>query len=114
MDKSWINNKVKTMIPEKKKRLISFISMIALFKWQKIPCIPPIVHDNKFVTDFSKKAYLLQRSIIETVSVFLSSTNFITDQYLSDNEITKDGIKRIICKLDPNKAHCQDMISIRC
>ena len=25
---------------------------------------------------------------------------------------TKDGIKRIICKLDPNKAHDHDMISI--
>ena len=90
--------------------------MIALLylNGKKIPCIPPIVHDNKFVTDFSKKADLLQRSIIETTSVFLSSTNFITDQYLSDNEITKDDIKRIICKLDPNKDHCQDMISIRC
>ena len=23
---------------------------------KKIPCIPTIIHDNKFVTDFSKKA----------------------------------------------------------
>ena len=38
---------------------------------KKIPCIPPVFHDNKFVTDFSKKADLFnfffakQCSIIE-------------------------------------------------
>ena len=25
---------------------------------KKVPCIPPIFHDNKFVTDFSKTADL--------------------------------------------------------
>ena len=40
---------------------------------KKVPCIPPIFHDNKFVTDFSKQAnpfnsfFAKQRSIIETV-----------------------------------------------
>ena len=86
---------------------------------KKVPCIPPIFHDNKFITDFSKKADLFnslfakQCSIIENNSVLPSSTNPITDQYLANIEFTKDDIKVIICKLDPNKAHGHDMISIR-
>ena len=85
---------------------------------KKIHCIPPIFHDNKFVTDFSKKADLFnsffakQCSVIENNSVLTSSTNPITDQYLANNEFMKDDIKRIIFKLDPNKAHGHDMISI--
>ena len=54
---------------------------------KKIPCIPPIFHDNKFVTDFCKKADLFnsfffakQCSIIENNSVLLSSINPITGQ----------------------------------
>ena len=46
---------------------------------KKVPCIPPIFHDNKFVTDFSKKADLFnssfakQCSVIENNSVLPSS-----------------------------------------
>ena len=86
---------------------------------KKIPCIPHIIHDNKFVTDFSKKANLFNSffvklcSFVENNSVLSSSTKLITDQYLSYIESTKNDIKRIICKLDPNRAHAHDMINIR-
>ena len=86
---------------------------------KKVPCIPPIFHDNKFVTDFSKKAHLSnsffakQCSIIENNSALPSSTIPVTDQYLGNIEFAKGDIKRIVCKLDPNKAHGHDMISIR-
>ena len=84
---------------------------------KKTPCIPPIIHDNKFVTDFSKKADLFnsffakQCAFVESDSVLPLSTNPITDRYLA-NVFTEDDIKRIICKLDPNKVHGHDMISI--
>ena len=90
-----------------------------MLNYKKVPCIPPIFHDNKFVTDFSKKAHLFnsffakQCSIVENNSVFPSSTISVTDQYLANPEFTKDDIKRTICKLDPNNAHGHDMISIR-
>ena len=77
---------------------------------KKVPCIPPIFHDNKFVTDFSKKADLLnscfakQYLIIENNSVLPSLSILITDQYLANIEFMKDDIKRIIRKLGPNKA----------
>ena len=53
-----------------------------------------------------------QFSIIEKNSVLPSSTIPVTDQYLANTEFTKDDIKRIIGKLDPNKTHGHDMISI--
>ena len=85
---------------------------------KKVPCIPPIFHDNKFVTDFSEKGDLFNSffakpcSVIENNSVLSSSTIPVTDQYLANIELTKDDIKRIINKLDPNEAHGHDMISI--
>ena len=85
---------------------------------KKVPCIPPIFHHNKFVTDFSKKADLFnfffakQCSIIENINVFPSSAIPVTCQYLENIEFTKDDIKRIICKLNPYKAYGHDMISI--
>ena len=83
-----------------------------------VPCIPPIFHNNKLVTDFSKKADLFnsfvakQCSVIENSSALSSSAVLITNQYLESIEFTKDDIKEIICKIDPNKAHGHDMISI--
>ena len=51
-------------------------------------------------------------SIIENSSVLPSSTNSITGQYLANIEFAEDDIKRIIYKLDPNKVHGHDMVSI--
>ena len=90
----------------------------AMLNDKKVSCIPPIFHDNKSVIDFSKKAHLFnsffakQCSIIENNSALPSSTIPVTDQYLANIEFTKDDIKRIICKLDPNKAHGHDLVSI--
>ena len=53
-----------------------------------------------------------QCSIFKNNSVLPSSTIPVTDQYLANIEFAKDDIKRIICKLYPNKAHGHDMISI--
>ena len=57
--------------------------------------------------------YANQCSINENNSVFLSPTNHITDQYLANIEFMKDDIKKIICKLDHNKAQGHNRISIR-
>ena len=74
---------------------------------KRIPCIPPIIHDNKFLTDFSKKADLFNSlftktklmkngtSVFDNNIVLLSSTNPTNDKYLSNNEFTKGNIERI-------------------
>ena len=51
-------------------------------------------------------------SVLENNTVLLSSTNPANDQYLSNNEFTKGNIEIITYKLDPNKSHGHDMISI--
>ena len=86
---------------------------------KKIPCISSIFHGNKFVTDFRiKKADLVnfcfakQWSVIENNSILFSSAITITDQYLANIELTKDDIKRIICKIDSNKAYGHDMMFV--
>ena len=61
----------------------------------------------------TNSVFAKQCSVIENNSVLHSSTNPITDQYLANIEFMKDDIKRIICKIDPNKAHGHDIISIR-
>ena len=91
---------------------------------ERIPCIPAVINDNKFLTDFSKKADLFNSlftktklmknstSVLENNTVLLSSTNPANDQYLSNNEFTKGNIEIITYKLDPNKSHGHDMIGI--
>ena len=51
--------------------------------------------------------------LLNTTVISFLSTNPTTYQYRSKIEFAKDDIKRITCKLDPNKAHGDDMIIIR-
>ena len=62
---------------------------------KKIPCIPPLFHDNKFITDFKEKA------------------EFSNSDIVSDIAFNSKDTSKVISDLDPNKAHGHDMISIR-
>ena len=85
---------------------------------KKVPCISPIFHDNKFVTDFRKKNDLFNSCFFQNnaqllkITILSSSTIPFTDQYLANIELTKDDIERIICKLDSNKDYGHDMTSV--
>ena len=85
---------------------------------KKIPCIPPLLQDNKYVTDFKKKAELFnlffakQCSIIDNSSELPSNFLKKTDKSISAITFTCDDIATLIKNLDPNKAHGHDMISI--
>ena len=85
---------------------------------RKIPCIRPLFHDNKFITDFKEKAELLnsffskQCSIIDNGSKLPSNLVYHTDEKLSDIVFNSEDIGKLISGLDPNKAHGHDMISI--
>ena len=84
---------------------------------KKVLCIPHIFHENKFVTYFSKKptslipflqnsAQLLKITVLFPHQLFpLPISNWKT---LNTWRII---LKKIIYKLDPNKAH--DLISVR-
>ena len=86
---------------------------------KKIPIIPPILHNNALVTDFKKKAELFncyfanQCTLINSNSTLLLNVQYLTDKRLSSFDFSEDDIMKVIQKLDPNKAHGQNNISIR-
>ena len=86
---------------------------------KKIPLIPPLFHENKFVADFKEKAELFnsvfakQCSLIKNSSKLPSHLHYLTDNHLSSVRFSQDDIAKIIQNLDPNKAHGHDNISIR-
>ena len=85
---------------------------------KKIPCIPPLLQDNKYVTDFTKKAELFNLFFAEQCSIIDNSSelpsNFLNkiDKSISAITFTCDDIATLIKNLDPNKPHGHDMISI--
>ena len=85
---------------------------------KKIPCIPPLFHQNKHVTDFKKKAELFncffakQCSIINNSSELPSNIWKKTDKSISTVTFTSDDIATLIQNLEPNKAPGHGMLSI--
>ena len=86
---------------------------------KKIPCIPPLFHQNKYLIDFKKKVELFncffakQCSIINNSSEPPSRIWKKTDKSISTVTFTSDDIAKLIQNLDPSKAHGHDMLSIR-
>ena len=86
---------------------------------KKIPCIPPLFENNEYITDFKKKAELFNSffankcSLINNNSQLPRTLSYKTNEKLSSVKITDDDILKIIPKLDANKVHGHDKISIR-
>ena len=84
----------------------------------KIPLIPPVLVDNKLVTDFLDIAnqfnnfFAKQCTPISNDSTGPVNINFETREILSYLEFCVDDIVKIIRSLDLNKAHGHDEISI--
>ena len=98
----------------------SYWSILKIFLHnKKIPCIRPLLHDDKFITNFEEKAdifndvFAKQCPLIDTNSNLPSVLSKKTHELLSTIHFTSDDILKIIKNLDPNKAHGHDMISIR-
>ena len=95
------------------------MSVLKSFDNKKVPCIPQIFHENRFVTNFKEEAKLFnsffakQCSIIDNGSEIPSFPHPKTDKSLSNITFTEKDIEKVIQSLDPNKAHGHDMISIR-
>ena len=86
---------------------------------KKIPCIPPLFHKNKFIADFKEKAELFnhflvyQCSLLSNNSVLPTNLPQLTSKCLDSIHFSISDIAKIISRLDPNKAHGHDMLSIR-
>ena len=86
---------------------------------KKIPCIPTIFHENRFVTNFKEKSELFnsvfakQCSIIDNGSEIASFLHPKTDKSLSNITFNKKDKEKVMQRLDSSKAYGHDMISIR-
>ena len=86
---------------------------------KKIPCIPPIFHENRFIANMKERAELFnsilakQCSIIDNGSEISSSVHPKSDKSLANITFTEKVIEKIIQNLDSNKVHAHDMISTR-
>ena len=91
----------------------------SLLNNKKLPCIPPLFHQTKYVTDFKKKTELFncffpkQCSKINNSSEFPSNICKKTDKHISTVTFASDDIATLIQKLDLNKDYGHDMLSIR-
>ena len=84
-----------------------------LLNGKKVPCVPPIYDNNRYVTDFKENCQLFnsyfseQCTSLKNISTLPSTCSKYTIIF------SKENIFKIIKKLGPNKAHGYDMISIR-
>ena len=86
---------------------------------KKISCIPPLFHENKFITNFKEKAELFNHfflnhcSLLSNNSVVPTNLPQLTSKCLGSTHFSSSDIAKIIRRLDANKAHGHDMLSIR-
>ena len=86
---------------------------------KKIPVIPPIFHNNEFISDFQDKAKIFNDYFSEQCTPLVNNSETPNRIMLETNEIleffvfSSTDILNIITNLDSNKAHGYDNISVR-
>ena len=131
----YLQNELKSLIEANKEKYYSRISkrminpltstktywsiLKSFLNNKKIPSIPPLFHQNRYITKYKDKTELFnnffanQCSLITYSSVLPSVLFKRTENVISSIDFGSDDIAKIIQNLDPNKAHGHDMISIR-
>ena len=86
---------------------------------KKIPLIPLLFHENRFITEFKEKAELFnsffsnQYSLSKNCSKLPTNLSYVTDKRLRTINFTADNIEKNVVSLNPNKSHGHCNISIR-
>ena len=78
--------------------------------------VPPIFHNNDFVSDFKEKCtlfndYFKRQCTLITASRNLPPFQYTTESRLNEITITRNAIITLIRNLKPNKAHGHDGLS---
>ena len=77
--------------------------------------MPPLFHENKFITNFKEKAGLFntffanQCTLLSNSSALPNNLAKLTNKSLDTVNFSTDYISKIINNLDPNKANGHDM-----
>ena len=84
----------------------------------KVPLIPPILVEGKFITKFKEKADAFNSFFSNQCTVLNNGSSlpdlvYKTNKNISDVKFTSDDISKVIKGLNPIKAHGHDEISIR-
>ena len=130
-----LSTEISTLILERKEKYFHDLSMKlndpktsaktywsilkSFYNDSKIPLIPPLLVNNKIVSDFTEKANLFndffatQCTPLSNNNVLPSAISFKTQSRLSSINFEKEDILKIIRNLNVNKAHGHDNISIR-
>ena len=88
------------------------------YNGKKIPIIPPLLIDDKFVTDIQMKANIFNKFFadkctpLKNNSVLPKSQIFLTQSRLSTLDFNEEELIKIIRNLNMHKAHGHDDISI--
>ena len=100
------------------KKYWSLLKIILIGK--KITCIPPIYHNDKFVSDIKKKCDLFNSYFEEQCTPFVYNSELLSvltvhtkSSLLESFHFSAGQVVDIIKNLDPNKSQEHDMISIR-
>ena len=99
--------------------LKAYWSILKIFLNKKIPRIPPVYHNNNYITDCKEKAQIFnnflakQSTLVDKTSKLPTGSFKRINNLLSTISFTKDDSAKIIKNLNLNKAHGYDMISIR-
>ena len=95
------------------------VSFQDILSRQKVPLIPPLLVDDKHVTDNKTKANIFneyfaeQCSHLKSNSVLPINQTFLTQSSLTSLDFNEEEILKIIRALNIHKAHGHDDISIR-
>ena len=94
-------------------------SLLKFFlKNKRVPLIPPLFHENEFVTNFLEKAELLihsfskQCSLINNRSTLPTHIQYLTNNRLSSETFSQDDTAKIIQNLNYGKTVGHYKISI--
>ena len=91
----------------------------SFFNKKKLPSIPSLLHQNRYITKFKDNAKLFNNFFANQCSLINNSRELPsvlfkwTENFISFISFGSDDIAKIIPMLDPNKAHDHDMIRIR-
>ena len=86
---------------------------------KKIPIIPPLLVNDKFVTDIQMKANIFNKFFADQCTPLKNNSSlpvnqiFLTQSRLTSLDFNEDELLKIIRALNINKAHGHDDISIR-
>ena len=112
--------KIANRLNSTKRNTKTYWSLLKIFlNNKKIVPIPPLFHENCFITDFQEKAELFitffsnQCSILKNCSKLPTNPRYVTDERLRIINLTADNIEKTIASLNSNKAHGHENISIR-